>query len=86
MLACIHMFIVDSAPTKASLGATNGLAQMLGCAVRSVAPAMASSLFSVSLERQLAGGYLVYYILIGLALMGVRTSFLLPAQLHGQKK
>ncbi|TFK75575.1 MFS general substrate transporter, partial [Pluteus cervinus] len=75
---CIHIFIMDSAPTKGSLGATNALSQMLGNVVRSLAPTVASSLFSISIQKHLAGGFLVYWILIAITLVGVRYSFRLP--------
>ncbi|RDB25878.1 Protein ZINC INDUCED FACILITATOR-LIKE 1 [Hypsizygus marmoreus] len=39
----IQVLIVDVAPNRASLGATNGLAQALGCVGRSIAPAAISA-------------------------------------------
>ncbi|KAF8640289.1 hypothetical protein AX16_010184 [Volvariella volvacea WC 439] len=79
---CIHLFIVNSAPNKASLGTTNGLAQMMGCVVRSFSPTVSTSLFSISLQHHLAGGMMVYWVLITIALIGVRVSFFLPDRLH----
>ncbi|GLB44785.1 putative major facilitator superfamily protein [Lyophyllum shimeji] len=81
----IQIIIVDSAPSRASLGATNGLAQALGCFARSVGPAVASSLFSLSLERNLAGGKMVYFVLLGCTLLALRLTFLLPQKLRSQK-
>ncbi|RDB26338.1 Protein ZINC INDUCED FACILITATOR-LIKE 1 [Hypsizygus marmoreus] len=76
--ASIHIIILDSAPTRASLGATNGMAQAVGSIMRSIAPSAASSLFSVSLERHLAGGNMVFIILAAIGLVGLRSTFLLP--------
>ena len=60
------------------MGTAIGLAQMFNAAMRSIAPGVVSSLFSVSLGRQLAGGNLVFYILMGLNLLAIRLSLLLP--------
>ncbi|KAF8813375.1 major facilitator superfamily multidrug-resistance, DHA1 sub-family [Phlegmacium glaucopus] len=60
------------------MGTAIGLAQMLAAAMRTIAPALVSSLFSISLERHLAGGNLVFYLLIGLGLLAIRLSHFLP--------
>ncbi|KZT20445.1 MFS general substrate transporter, partial [Neolentinus lepideus HHB14362 ss-1] len=57
---CVFIYINSSAPSKRSLGATNGMAQTTVSVIRAVGPAMATSLFAVSVERQLMGGNLVY--------------------------
>lgn len=80
----MHMFTVDSAPNRSALGATTGMAQSLACTARSVAPSFASSLFSISLERQLMGGNLVYYTLIAIVLIGIKTSLMLPNKLKNR--
>ncbi|KAF8872620.1 major facilitator superfamily multidrug-resistance, DHA1 sub-family [Infundibulicybe gibba] len=73
----IQIIIIQSVPSRGSMGAINGLAQTLACSMRTLAPSIASSLFSISLERNLAGGNLVYIILLGINLIGIRTSFML---------
>ena len=40
-------------------------------AIRSIAPTLVSSLFSISLQWQLAGGNLVFYVLMGLNLLAI---------------
>ncbi|KAF8228343.1 MFS general substrate transporter [Tricholoma matsutake] len=72
-----QIIIVNSAP-RASLGATTGMAQAIASAMRSIAPTVASSLFSISLQSKLAGGNMIYFILTGIAIVGVRVSLLLP--------
>jgi len=81
----IQIIIVDSAPSRASLGATNGLAQALGSIARSIGPSVASSLFSISLERDLAGGNMVYFVLMGCTLLALRLTLLLPQKLRSQR-
>ncbi|KAF8150913.1 major facilitator superfamily domain-containing protein [Crassisporium funariophilum] len=56
----IFMFITTSAPNKRSLGATNGLSQTTVSIARAIGPAMATSLFSFSVENNILGGYGVY--------------------------
>ncbi|KAJ7105708.1 major facilitator superfamily multidrug-resistance, DHA1 sub-family [Mycena epipterygia] len=76
--ACTQLFIVDSAPTQNSLGGVNGLAQMVSSTLRSIAPSFAASLFSTSAKHHLLGGNLVFFVLCGISLCGVRTALLLP--------
>lgn len=78
------IFTMDSAPNKASVGSVNGLAQMVGTTLRSAAPSFASSMFSLSVKNNLAGGNLVYIILVGLTLGAVRCSLLLPRRLRSE--
>lgn len=85
-LASIMILIIDSAPNRASVGATNGLAQAVGCAMRSIAPSAASSLFSISLERQLAGGNMVYIVIMGICILGLRSALLLPKHSKTEKR
>ncbi|KAI0951418.1 hypothetical protein AcW1_008466 [Taiwanofungus camphoratus] len=75
---CIFMYISDAAPDRTALGLTNGLAQTTASTVRALAPSTASSLFSVSLEKHLAGGTLVYWILCIVAAGGFVASWWLP--------
>ncbi|KAJ7510504.1 major facilitator superfamily multidrug-resistance, DHA1 sub-family [Mycena galericulata] len=70
--------LMDAAPSRASLGSVNGLAQMVGTVLRSLAPSFASSLFALSAKHHLAGGNMVYFVLIAMALGSARCSLLLP--------
>ncbi|KAG6909375.1 hypothetical protein DXG01_000814 [Tephrocybe rancida] len=76
--ASILMSLMDSAPSRSSLGTVNGLAQAIGSVTRGLAPTVASSLFSVSLEKKLAGGNLVFMILFMISAIGLRMTFLMP--------
>ncbi|KAG6854096.1 hypothetical protein C0991_010510 [Blastosporella zonata] len=76
--ASIFMLLADSAPSRASLGTVNGMAQAIGSVTRGLAPTVASSLFSVSLEKQLAAGNMVFMILFVISAIGLRLTFLLP--------
>lgn len=72
------MFISAAAPDKQFLGATNGVAQMAISLIRAIAPAMSTSLFALTIEKNLMGGMLVYVIVVALSLVALRVAFLLP--------
>ncbi|KAG1748658.1 major facilitator superfamily domain-containing protein [Suillus lakei] len=61
------MFITASAPTNTVLGAINGLGQTSSSMSRAIGPALATSLFAVSKERNLLAGNAVYVVFIMLA-------------------
>ncbi|KAJ3504556.1 hypothetical protein NLJ89_g7875 [Agrocybe chaxingu] len=72
--ASLQILLVQSIPEGGPMGMLNGVAQMLSSGTRSIAPTFASSLFSVSLQRQLLGGNLVYLVLISLVLAGIQAA------------
>ncbi|KAH7928077.1 MFS general substrate transporter [Leucogyrophana mollusca] len=71
---CIFIFINDGAPSREALGATNGLAQTTASVMRAIAPSVASPLFSLSLEKNIANGTAVYWILCAIILAGPGAS------------
>ena len=78
-IGSIQVIVVESVPPGGPMGTANGLAQMASSGSRTVAPTLATSLFALSLQRNLAGGNLVYYFFLGLTLVGIYgTSFLPP--------
>ncbi|THH19255.1 hypothetical protein EW146_g1876 [Bondarzewia mesenterica] len=64
---CVFIYIAASAPNRASLGATNGLAQMMVSVMRTFGPAATNSLFSLSMRHNYLNGWLVYWVLIVIA-------------------
>ncbi|KAF7368768.1 Major facilitator superfamily multidrug-resistance DHA1 sub-family [Mycena venus] len=69
--AAIFMFVTASAP-KSSRGSVNGMSQTLVALARAIGPAMSTSLFSLSVQHNLLGGYMVYlvfFVLSGFALI-----------------
>jgi hypothetical protein len=75
---CTFIYISSAAPSKDTLGSTNGLVQMTASTMRTIALSVASSLFSFSLESGLAGGTGVYWILSTVVLAGLYASRTLP--------
>ena len=78
LVGCIFIYIAASAPNKASLGATNGLAQMMVSVMRTFGPAAANSLFALSIRHQYLGGWLVYCVLLAVASGSVLVATTLP--------
>ncbi|KAG2049025.1 MFS multidrug-resistance DHA1 sub-family [Suillus hirtellus] len=78
---CITLFIRAAAPNRASVGATNGIAQVAVAVARIIGPASAASVFSYSMETG-HDAWLIYYFLITIAFLAVGTSLLLPRDPH----
>ncbi|KAG1779058.1 major facilitator superfamily domain-containing protein [Suillus placidus] len=79
--SCIILYINNGAPSKDLLGATNGLAQTLGSMMRAVGPTVVSSLFALSLEKNLAGGTFVYWVMCTIVILVLGFSTYLPKSL-----
>ena len=76
----VFIFIAAAAPNKASLGATNGIAQFSVSIVRAVGPALASSMYSLSIDKEhhYMNGGLVYYVTVTLSIGALWVGSLLP--------
>ena len=76
----VAIFIAAAAPNKASLGATNGLAQLSVSIVRAVGPALASWMYSLSIDEDhhYMNGGLVYYVTVTLSIGAIWLGSLLP--------
>ncbi|KAF8191917.1 hypothetical protein K438DRAFT_1762499 [Mycena galopus ATCC 62051] len=76
----IFMFITASAP-KSSRGTVNGLSQTSVAIARAVGPALGTSLFSLSVERNLMGGYFVYGVFFVLSCLALLLAVRLPDEI-----
>ena len=54
--------------------------------MRAIGPAMANSLFSLSMEKGYCGGYLVYYVLLFLVSVSLYVGSLLPRHIHTDRR
>lgn len=81
-IGSVFIFITASSPNKASLGSVNGLAQMSVSVMRAIGPAMANSIFSLSIDEShhLMGGMFIYLFLACLAVIALGGAMLLPPQ------
>ncbi|KAF8630793.1 hypothetical protein AX15_002723 [Amanita polypyramis BW_CC] len=78
--SCIFIYIIASSPNKNSLGATNGISQTIVSIARAIGPALATSLFSFSVENNILGGYVVYVILFVLSCLALLPALRLPSK------
>lgn len=78
----VFIFITAAAPSRGTLGAVNGLAQMSVSVMRAIGPAAANSLFSLSIENNYLGGSLVYAVLICVACVSIAVGSMLPARVY----
>ncbi|KAG2138592.1 major facilitator superfamily domain-containing protein, partial [Suillus bovinus] len=74
---CMTLFVRAAAPSRASFGATNGIAQLAVSAARIIGSASAASVFSYSLQEG-HDAWLIYYFLIIIVCLAVGTALLLP--------
>lgn len=76
----VFIFIAAASPNRASLGATNGLAQLSVSIMRAIGPAVVSSVYSLSInkEHHYMNGGLVYYVTVVLSLGAIWVGSLLP--------
>lgn len=79
------MYITTSAPNKHSLGATNGLSQTTVSISRAIGPALSTSLFSISVERNILGGYGVYALLSFVSVFALFLGDKLPERVWDDK-
>ncbi|KAF8875920.1 major facilitator superfamily domain-containing protein [Infundibulicybe gibba] len=82
---CIFLYVTASSPNKRSLGATNGLSQMSVSLARAIGPALATSLFSLSVEKNILGGYAVYAVLFCISSLVIFLAVLLPEKVWEEK-
>jgi hypothetical protein len=84
----VSIFVAAAAPNGASLGATIGLAQLSVSIVRAVGPALANSMYSLSIdeEHHYMGGGLVYYVTVALSLGAIWVGSLLPQHPYADLK
>ncbi|KAF8493991.1 member of major facilitator superfamily multidrug-resistance, DHA1 sub-family [Russula emetica] len=77
---CIYMYVSAASPNRASLGATNGIAQFLVSITRIIGPAASTSLFSLSMAEGYLGSSLVYIVLLMASLATIAFGTTLPRQ------
>jgi len=72
------ILIKNASPSPEALGSTNGLSQWFQCMSRSFSPAFVSSLFALSIDNNLLGGYLWVIIMICLSLVAGHITAQIP--------
>ncbi|KAF8331797.1 major facilitator superfamily domain-containing protein [Amanita rubescens] len=77
---CIYIFITAVTPSQDVLGTINGLAWMAATIASAPGPAMATSLFSLSHERNILGGYFVYVVFLSVSFFTLWLTSTLPTE------
>ena len=80
LLGTIFIFITTSAPNQRALGTTNGICQTAVSIARAICPALASSSFSFSVEKNILGGNGVYVAFAILSLFALYLATCLPSK------
>ncbi|KAF8847206.1 MFS general substrate transporter [Acephala macrosclerotiorum] len=81
---CVQLALNDIAPTHQTLGTLNGIALTLVSGIRTVGPALFASLFATGARSQFINGYLVWVVLILVALPGTIGVRWLPKKSEGK--
>ncbi|KAL5632163.1 hypothetical protein ACGC1H_000243 [Rhizoctonia solani] len=79
VFVCNMLLVNRSAPSRRSLGAVNGLAQMVASASRALGPGAATSLFAISVQKNLLGGSLVWFVLAAIGILGLVAACRIPS-------
>lgn len=80
------MYISSAVPNKRSLGAANGLAEVVTSIQSAVAPAAADWLLAFSLTHNVMGGNFAYAVLIGVVCFALGVSTLFPRNAWHRKE
>ncbi|KAG2069717.1 MFS multidrug-resistance DHA1 sub-family [Suillus decipiens] len=75
--ASMTLYIRASAPNRASIGATNGIIQLMGGGARMVASACGGAVFSYSMQNG-RDPWLAYYFFMTIGLLAIGVSLFLP--------
>ncbi|CAE6445304.1 unnamed protein product [Rhizoctonia solani] len=72
--SCMAIYVNTSAPSKDSLGTLNGISQTTISIIRAIGPVTATSLFSLSVQKNILGGNLIYGVLLVMCLVALYAS------------
>ncbi|CAL3968237.1 hypothetical protein PZA11_006780 [Diplocarpon coronariae] len=83
---CVQLALNDVSPSSNTLGTLNALALTLVSAIRTVGPAVFSSMFAFGAHSQFLDGYLIWVVLIFIALIGLVSMRWYPERAEGRPK
>ncbi|KAG2359959.1 hypothetical protein BDR07DRAFT_184416 [Suillus spraguei] len=75
--ASVTLYIRASAPNRASMGATNGVIQLVGGGAKIIAAACGGAVFSYSMQNG-RDPWLAYYFFMTIGLLAIGASLFLP--------
>ncbi|KAL4078833.1 major facilitator superfamily domain-containing protein [Scleroderma yunnanense] len=77
-LGVTFVYVNGAAPNRASIGATNGLAQLLVSIVRAVGPWAVNSAFALGIQQHVMGGHFAYWVIVGMTAISLVIGVALP--------
>ena len=75
------VYINAAAPNRASVGAINGLAQVLVSVVRAIGPSAVNSAFALGIQKRVMGGHFAYWVMAGMVAISLVIGAALPKRL-----
>jgi hypothetical protein len=85
-IAAVQLALNDISPSPATLGTLNALALTLTSGIRSLGPAIFTSIFAAGAKSQLMDGHFVWAVMVVIALVGAYTVRWLPEKAEGKLK
>ncbi|KAK0111141.1 hypothetical protein ONS95_001517 [Cadophora gregata] len=83
---CVQLALNDVSPSPTAFGTLNALALTLVCAIRTVGPFAFTSIFAAGANSQFLDGYLVWFVLVIITLMGSVAMRWFPENAEGKLK
>jgi len=84
--AGVQLALNDISPSPSTLGTLNGVALTMTAGIRTVGPALFTSLFAAGARTQFLNGYLVWVVLVTIAALGSVAVRYLPEKAEGKLK
>ncbi|KAE9372585.1 MFS general substrate transporter [Stipitochalara longipes BDJ] len=82
----VQLALNDISPSPSTLGTLNGVALTMTAAIRTVGPALFTSLFATGANTQFLNGYLVWVVLVAIGVLGSVIVRYLPEKAEGKLK
>ena len=86
IIGTMYIYVSSATPNKRSLGAVNGLTQVVTSIQSVVGPAAADQLFAFSLTYNVLGGNFAYVVLVCVACVALGVSTRLPKNSWAHRK
>ncbi|KIL59854.1 hypothetical protein M378DRAFT_14508 [Amanita muscaria Koide BX008] len=83
--SCAFIYITAASSGSGSLGATNGISQTTVSIARAIGPGLSTSLFALSLETNILGGYAVYAVFAIFSFLALLLAVQLPRKMWDEE-
>lgn len=83
--SCAFIYITAASSGSGSLGATNGISQTTVSIARAIGPGLSTSLFALSLETNILGGYAMYAVFVIFSSLALLLAVQLPRKMWDEE-